>query len=66
MKPWQAPLNKAPKRRRTKRLKTGPKLEPQEQNSNRVTMGAKEQIMFQSPHQLEEVYQKGRRNLKDQ
>jgi hypothetical protein len=69
MKPWQAPLNKASSKggkEETKTLKTGPKSEPQEQNSNRVTMGAKEQIMFQSPHQLHKVYQKGKRNLKEQ
>jgi hypothetical protein len=46
--------------------RTQVKSEPQEQNSNRVTMGAKEQIMFQRPHQLQEVYQKGKRNLKEQ
>jgi hypothetical protein len=68
MKPWQAPLNKAPSKGGKEEGRDS-REDPSQSHKSKtqtVTMGEKEQIMFQSPHQLQEVYQKGKRNLKEQ
>ncbi len=68
MKPWQTLLDKAPgqggkKERRKKKTQ----VQARSAKTQKCHKEAKEQIMFQSSHQLQEAYQrrKGKRNLKN-
>jgi hypothetical protein len=68
MKRWQTPLNKAPSQG-GKEEQRDSRQDPSRSYKSKTqteSQGAREQIMFQSPHQLQEVYQKGKRNLKEQ
>jgi len=63
LKPWQAPLNKAPskegteeQRERERERERGPKSEPKEQNPKWVTRGQRNKVCSRAPKQQEKTF----------
>jgi hypothetical protein len=56
MKPWEAPLNKPPRKGGMEEQRDKTQVRATRAKPKVGHKGANEQIMFQSPHQLQEAY----------